>query len=151
MARARCLNPLAVIFSMRANGHEEEPHSPTESCWGRWREACRQARSTWGARAGSDTPARQLRKNLAKLSGLVCSNTSCVAEEHMRMSSTHSLRCTATHRYRSKGWLVRGTRGDRDCAQSAHLAAAVSLTTRCSSAWKWLTDAYSTTLGGKWL
>ena len=32
-----------------------------------------------------------IRKNLAKLSGLVCSNTSCVAEEHMHMSSTHSL------------------------------------------------------------
>ena len=90
-----------------------------------------------------------IRKNLAKLSGLVCSNTSCVAEEHMHMSSTHSLWCTATHRYRSKGWLVRGTRGDRDCAQSAHLAAALSLTTRCSSAWNWLTDACSTTRGGK--
>ena len=73
----------------------------------------------------------------------------CCRRTHAYVFNTQPVWCTATHRYRSKGWLVRGTRGDRDCAQSAHLAAALSLTTRCSSAWNWLTDACSTTRGGK--
>ena len=55
------------------------------------------------------------------------------------------------HRLRSKGWLERGARGESDCAQSARLAVARSLTRRCHSAWKLLTDGCSTIFSGRLL